>query len=124
MGVAGGQPADDIIDRAEIMERVDGDVELLAEIVELFLSDCPRLLSEIREAIERRDSKALERAAHALKGSVSNFAATAAFEAALRLENIGSNGDMAHAEEAYAALEEEVKYLEPALAGLGKGGAQ
>lgn len=93
-------------------------------MAELFLDDCPGLLSEIREAIARRDSKALEHSAHSLKGSVGNFSATAAFEAALRLEMMGSNGDMTRAEEAYSILEKEIERLKPAFAALGQEYAQ
>ena len=116
--IPGGQPMDDVINRDEVMERVDGDVELLAQMAELFLDDCPRLLSEIQEAITRSDSKALEYVAHTLKGSVGNFSAVAASDAALRLEMMGRDGDMTHAAEAYTALEAEIKRFESALAAL------
>jgi hypothetical protein len=52
---------------------------------------------------------------------VGNFAARPAFEAALKLEMIGREGSLAHAEEAYAALEKEIERLQPALAGLRRG---
>ena len=56
-------------------------------MVDLFLDSYHKLLSEIREAIARRDINMLERAAHTFKGSVSNFSAHKAFELALKLEN-------------------------------------
>ena len=115
---------DDVIDMDEVIERVDGDVELLSEMAKLFLDDCPRLLSQIRESIAHGDSELLERNAHALKGSVGNFSAAPAFEAAYRLEEMGRDGDIAHAEEAYTALEGEIKRLGPVLMTLGKGDAQ
>jgi CheY-like chemotaxis protein/HPt (histidine-containing phosphotransfer) domain-containing protein len=111
----------EVIDRAEALARMDGDEELLGEIVELFFDDCPRMLSEVHKAVAGRDSQTLERAAHTLKGSVGNFAARPAFEAALKLEMIGREGSLAHAEEAYAALEKEIERLQPALAGLRRG---
>ncbi len=118
------QPVDDVIDRTEVMERVGGDTELLVELIDLFSSDCPRLMSEIHDAIERNDKQALEYVAHTLKGSVGNFSATNAFEAAFRLEKMGREGDTTHAQEAYAVLEREIKRLEPALAALEKKGTQ
>src|SRR5712691_8641718 len=68
----------DGLDRATLMERLEGDAGLLAEMVGLFLQDYPRLLAAMREAAARGDAKSLERAAHTLKGAVSNFAAPAA----------------------------------------------
>ena len=49
----------------------------------------PKLLDGIRGAAERGDAQGMERAAHKLKGSVANFAAPAAYDAALRLEVMG-----------------------------------
>jgi len=104
--------------REELLERVEGDRELLAEMVELFEQDSPRLLAAIREAVARGDGGMLERAAHTLKGSVSNFAAPAATAAALRLEQMGREGKLEQSGEACTALEAEIEHLRPALAEL------
>jgi HPt (histidine-containing phosphotransfer) domain-containing protein len=94
---------------------VDGDRELLREVANLFFEDTPRLLTEVRNAIQRGDGKALERSAHTLKGSVSNFGARTASEAAFSLEQMGRNGDFARASEAFAQLERQLNLLVPAL---------
>jgi PAS domain S-box-containing protein len=97
------------------LRRVDGDRDLLKEVASLFFEDTPRLLTEVRNAIQRGDGKALERSAHTLKGSVSNFGARVAFEAAFSLERMGRNGDFARASEVYVQLERQVTLLVPAL---------
>jgi hypothetical protein len=51
-------------------------------------------------------------------GSVGNFAAHPAFEAALKLEVLGRDGDLSKAEPVYAELEEEIKSLKSAMANL------
>ena len=107
-----------ILNLAAALERVGGDSELLEEVAKLFLDSAPDLLGQIREAVGSRDPQALQHAAHTLKGSVGNFGAEAAFEAALRLEKMGRAGDLTGIEEAYAALESEMQRLEPALASL------
>src|SRR5437899_42983 len=104
------------LDRATLMERLEGDAGLLAELVGLFLQDYPRLLTAMREAVARGDAKLLERAAHTLKGAVSNFAAPAATAAALRLEQMGRQANLTQAEEALAALEAELDRLKGLLA--------
>ncbi len=109
-----------ILDRAVALERVEGDLELLSEISSLFLEECPRLLSEIRSAVEQGDSEALHRAAHALKGSVGNFGAAPAFQAALHLERLGRSARLDEAGEAYRHLESEISRLVPALADLAR----
>jgi len=98
------------------MERLEGDAGLLAEMVGLFLQDYPRLLAAMREAIACGDAKSLERAAHTLKGAVSNFAAPAATAATLRLEQMGRQANLTQAEEAFAALEAELDRLKSLLA--------
>jgi signal transduction histidine kinase/DNA-binding response OmpR family regulator len=110
-----------VLNSAVLMTRVDGDVELLQEIVQLFLADYPNQISNLHRAISERDNQMLVRAAHSLKGSVSNFAAKAAYELAHRLETIGRANELSsadertRAEEACAALEAELVRLEAAL---------
>ena len=106
------------IDTASALARVEGDVELLKEVVALFLKELPELVTNLREAITARDGSAIERAAHNLKGSVGNFAAQPAFEAALKLEVLGRNGSLSEAEPAYCELEKEIERLKSAMANL------
>jgi HPt (histidine-containing phosphotransfer) domain-containing protein len=110
--------AGEAFDRAQLMERVLGDVELLRELIALFLDSYPGQLAQIGAAIEAGDAGALERAAHSLKGSVSHFAAREPFEAALRLEQMGLRGDLAGAEEAYQLLEASIQQLQAGLEAL------
>jgi CheY-like chemotaxis protein len=98
-----------------ILRRVDGDRELMREVATLFLEETPRLLSEIRQAVARNDTKTLERSAHTLKGSVGNFGAKGVFEAALALEQMGRQADCTRAQEILAQLERHVAALVPAL---------
>ena len=70
------------IDRQVALSRVGGDAELLKEIAQLFIDDYPRAMADIRQAADRGDAKSLERSAHGLKGSVANFGAPSAVEAA------------------------------------------
>jgi HPt (histidine-containing phosphotransfer) domain-containing protein len=105
---AGAAPAPSCpvaFDHAGLLERVEGDTELLREIVELFLADCPRLLDDVRSAIAADDTVALRRSAHTLKGAASNFGAAALVAAALELEAIGRGGDLGGAGPARDRLE-------------------
>ena len=100
-----------VIDEATLLAGIDGNQELLREIVRLFLSDYPQRLAEIKQAISRGDAEAVAKAAHALKGSVGNFAAQRAFAAAQRMESFGKAGDLSSAQQALLALESEVALL-------------
>lgn len=106
-------------DLTEALARVDGDHELLTEMAELFLEESPRFVKDIRTAVERGDTQTLTYAAHTLKGSVGNFAATEAAEAARQLEQMGRKGDLAGADRELARLEAALARLAPALTELG-----
>ena len=106
----------EVFDREAALARVEGDVELLEEIVEIFLDEAPGVLTSIRESAGRRDGEALERDADKLKGSVGNLGAKRAFDAAQELESIGRGGDLTKGTSASERLEEEIGRLERALA--------
>jgi len=99
------------LDRAAVLARLDGDEELLAELAGLFIQESPKRLWAIQQAIEQDDAQGLERAAHALKGSVGNFVIPTAVRAAQTLETMGREGNLAAADTAYAVLQEEIAGL-------------
>ena len=109
------------VDRDSLLERVEGDQELLAEMVHLFEEDAPKLLAAMREALQRRDMAVLERAAHSLKGAAGNLSAKAAAAAASQLEKDAKNGDVETARGSLVEVERAVKQLLPALAELCQG---
>ncbi len=103
------------LDESLALSRVGGDVELLKEVVELFLDDYPSTLERIKSAVAGRDATALEHHAHSLKGSVSTFGANRAFEAAFSLEKQGRSGDLSGAQEGLRLLEQALAALRPEL---------
>jgi PAS domain S-box-containing protein len=111
------------VDVAAVLERMDGDVDLLKELAGLFLSECPERMAEIRHAITQRDESKLASAVHNLKGSVGNFSAREAVDAARRLEIDASTCNWERAEENWAALVRAVGRLEPVLVELSSAGA-
>jgi HPt (histidine-containing phosphotransfer) domain-containing protein len=105
-----------VFDYAKALEHVEGDRELLGEIATLFLETHVGQLSALRAAIARGDAQALQNTAHKLKGSIGNFAAAEAFNAAQKLEGLGLSGDLAEAEPVCLALEGALERLKNALA--------
>jgi len=77
------------LDNEMLLKAFDGDWSFLKEVVEVFLSDYPRLLDDLRRAFEQNDSDTLMRAAHSLKGMLKNFQAETAAEVAVELEKKG-----------------------------------
>jgi PAS domain S-box-containing protein len=97
--------------RTAFLEGLGNDTSLARHLVELFVEDSGRLIGDIRRAIVERDADRLGRAAHSLKGSVSNFPAGNAREAAARMEAIGFQGDFEAAREVLPVLEREIDRL-------------
>ena len=108
----------DLVDQAALLDRVDHDMEFLAETIQMLEEDGPDLLGQIREAISGGDAEALAVAAHTYKGMVANFCAESTVEAALRLETMGRSGDLTAAPDAMIALEGLSQKLIPALRAL------
>jgi two-component system sensor histidine kinase/response regulator len=112
--------AKEIIDRDQLLKQIGGNAESLKEIVELFVVESENLLTRIRNAITNEAPSDLQRAAHTLKGSIRLFGAERTAAAALRLEIMGRNNNLANAEETWLKLTKEVERLIPRLRDLAK----
>ncbi len=87
-----------VFDYADFLERIDGDVDLLKEVIEIFLEDTPRLLADLFAAIRRGDAGAVERAAHTLKGATANISAKRLYALSHQVQQAAKNGDAASLE--------------------------
>jgi CheY-like chemotaxis protein len=99
-----------MVDRAELLERVDNDIELLKHLVELFLRDTPGLVESMQQAIANHQREELQRAAHTLKGMLGNLSAGPVAQMTERLERMGQQDQFAGIE---SALEELKAALTP-----------
>jgi two-component system, sensor histidine kinase and response regulator len=95
------------VDRNVLLARLGDDEDLFADIVEVFLDDCPSRLSEIGAAVDARDPERIRTAAHALKGAAGNIAATGLLEAARELEHAGEEARLDAVDAAWRRLESE-----------------
>jgi two-component system sensor histidine kinase/response regulator len=112
-----------VCDLDSALAALEGDRELLARMIGIFLAETPPLLRETRESIEREDEVRLERAAHTLRGAICNFAAPNAFAAASRVQEIARRKNWSVAALAYSELEKEMQELLEVLVGFTKGDA-
>jgi PAS domain S-box-containing protein len=113
----------DHIDKVRLMEQVGGDKDLLRQLIDLFEEESPKLLSKMREAIERQDPEMLQLAAHTMKGMIGNFAADRAVEEALNLENSIKNMNLGEAQDKLLILEKEIMCVQDALRRFVKDGS-
>jgi len=111
-------PLQEVLHRQALLDRVEGDRALLAEMVALFFEESPRQLAELQDSLANGDAPAAERAAHKLKGAVGNFAAPAAAAAAEKAEHLARAGDLDRARAAASTLDKELERLRPVLTAL------
>jgi two-component system sensor histidine kinase/response regulator len=112
-----------IFNLTEALSRVDGDEDLLKELIEVFAEEYPAWIADLRAAVAAADAPWVRRAAHTIKGAVDNCGAGSAFDAAFRLERMAGEGRLTGADEAVAALDQEIQRLLPALRGYARGEA-
>ena len=95
-------------DLSKSLLLMDNDEELLREMLAIFLSTYGEQLQVIRTALTDRDSVALVKAAHRLKGTLSVFGITALTEKAAALETMGKHGRLHEAETLFETLTQSV----------------
>ena len=108
-------PPTDVFDSRGALNRAGHDPELLAELIEIFLEDCPRRVAEIQEAISLSDAQGLERSAHKLKGAAAVFEARSVVELAEQLETLGHQANIPSAQELLPTLDSQIDELTRAL---------
>jgi signal transduction histidine kinase/DNA-binding response OmpR family regulator len=74
-------------DEPQALKRLEGDQELLADIIELFLEESPTQVSALNEACQKADILALAETAHKIKGMAGHFCADVIVSLAAELEN-------------------------------------
>ncbi|WP_174239971.1 response regulator [Acidobacterium sp. S8] len=81
-----------------LLDLIDDDRVLLAELVEIFRKQYPDKLQAAQRAIDLQKPADLERVGHALNGALGNFSATDASALAAKLEEIGRSADLSAAQ--------------------------
>jgi two-component system sensor histidine kinase/response regulator len=99
------------LDVDQMRRRLGGDDELVADVIRLFLEDCPARVDAIAAALEAADATQLRTMAHALKGSASTLSAQRVVKAAQTLESLGGANDVVAARTHFPGLVEEVVRL-------------
>lgn len=80
-------------DQAAALRRVDGDAELLAELLQVFFNDYPNQLERLLQAAACQDYASLRRTAHRLKGGLGYLAAGEAERMAREIEAVADDAE-------------------------------
>src|SRR5712691_6728068 len=107
-----------VLDRAALLDRVDGDMQLLGEVVGLFLQSCSELMASAREAMANGDTSGFAYDLHTLHGMLRSLSAGAAQEVAGKLQELDLKKEREKAQALFALLDQEVQALKTEFAKL------
>jgi HPt (histidine-containing phosphotransfer) domain-containing protein len=98
-----------VFDRESVLEMVDGEVEFVQELVEMFLEDLPAQLDSIRAGVANNDAETVQQVGHRLKGSIGNLGGRRAQYAIRDLEQQARDGELTGISELFEQCEIELK---------------
>jgi CheY-like chemotaxis protein len=111
-----------VLDIDQVLARLGGDTQLLADIARLFVDHCPVMVAALRASVESGDAAAVASAAPAIKGSVGHLTDGRAFQLASEMERHGRHGELAAATSMVSSLIEELDRICGALQALASNG--
>ena len=103
-----GQLDESPVRMALALGRVDGDKDLLQELVHTFQEDLSERVSSLTAAIRRGDDQETFQAAHSLRGPLGILCAEKALTLAEQLETLGRAGQLGNAIPLGEAFEREM----------------
>jgi PAS domain S-box-containing protein len=104
-----------VFDPDTTLARLEGDVSLLAALIDVFLKEAPGQLAALQSAVGGDDAPKTAQAAHRLNGLARQFDAFACVEAALKLEKVALAGNLSNAGAEYTEVERQLDRLRSAL---------
>ncbi|MFP4159757.1 MAG: Hpt domain-containing protein [Desulfobacterales bacterium] len=100
---------DEIFDKADLLERLEGDFELARQMGEMFIDDSHETLEVIRDLLGKNDAGGVSRAAHSIKGASSNLSAFRLSRISAELESAAEQNSLSRAAELFALMETELE---------------
>jgi HPt (histidine-containing phosphotransfer) domain-containing protein len=93
----------------------DDEQAAVANLVRLYLDDCPLLIDKMRQALPAADCDSLHRQAHTLKGNSDQIGAGPLAEISAALEQLAKSGSCEGAEELIQQIEMEFERVKIGL---------
>lgn len=106
-----------VLDRRAILERLGGDEEIYAIMVDMFLQDFERNCLAIATAFTAGDVSAVQREAHTIKGLLATFSDDGGAADAMLIERQAKAGDISGLAEPIAAIQQRMHEVATVLRG-------
>lgn len=104
-----------VLDKPDILERLGGDEEIFAMMIDMYLQDVDSNCAALGAALASGDAVELQRAAHTVKGLLATFSDDSGSAAAFALEQGAKAGDGSRFAEAVAALQARLREVAAVL---------
>ena len=112
------QPNGPPLDRSAVLARFGGDADFAAECAEVLEAELPAMIESLRDGVRTGSAERLHRAAHTLKGALSNFCEDGPTRTAGQIDSLARDGRIDEARPLLAVLEQELAAFVLALRGL------
>lgn len=112
--------SEELFDLAEFKERVQDDIALLLELLDIFAADYQVKRQSLQEAVDKGDCEELKSVAHSLKGASGNISAKSLRAVFVKLEEAAKSGDLSQAGSLLKQLDEVYASLSAKLAEVKK----
>jgi len=90
---SGRENSSQAFDPRQVLRSLDGDTDVLKEIIDIFLGTSTSDMQKLQEAISSRDAVMIDQKAHGIKGAAANVGAWAIQQIALDVGKSAENGD-------------------------------
>ncbi|MCI0352503.1 MAG: Hpt domain-containing protein, partial [Acidobacteriales bacterium] len=114
----------DVLDPAaldNLRDTVGDDSSVLAELINTFLEDAPRLLTDLRSALDSGDAAGVRLNAHSLKSNGAEFGASQFAELCRQMEMLGKSNQLDGAGALLGPIEDEFRRVSATLESLMSG---
>lgn len=98
-----------VLDRASILDRLGGDEEIYAMMVEMFLDDVESNSAALSDAFASGEALVVQREAHTIKGLLATFSDDAGAAEALDVEKKAKAGELDTLGDAVADLQRRLR---------------
>lgn len=106
-------------DKAKLLERLEGDEQLILTIAPIFIEDMRKIITKVHEATAQNDATAVALAAHSINGAAANFGANSLHAVAREIETIARGSDLGEIKRKLATLDSEFAKTVAAITGSG-----
>ena len=106
-----------VLNRALILDRLGGDEEIFAMMVDMFLQDHESNCTALADALAAGDAAVLQREAHTVKGLLATFSDDAGAQQALAVEQRAKAGDLSDLAAAVGDLQARLRLVAAVLRG-------